>query len=185
MRLLVVIMFCLNYKLIEGLLLLSPKRVLNPHLGNFFRLNSRSLSGKNKDIEIPMDKVQFKYARSGGPGGQNVNKVNSKAEIRFHVDSADWLPEEVKGRLSELHGNKINNLGELVVTCQEHRSQAYNKDEAIAKVRSMVAEAYVEPKDRHMWEGIGEKGKKIRRQEKSKRSETKQNRTKNFSKDLF
>ena len=49
-----------------------------------------------KDIHIPMDKVNFKYARSSGPGGQNVNKVNSKAEIRFHVQSANWLPPEVK-----------------------------------------------------------------------------------------
>jgi hypothetical protein len=49
-----------------------------------------------KDIHIPMDKVDFKYARSSGPGGQNVNKVNSKAEIRFHVQSANWLPPEVK-----------------------------------------------------------------------------------------
>ena len=54
-------------------------------------------------------------------GGQNVNKLNTKAELRFHVYSADWLSDDVKGRLHAQQANKINNEGELLVTSQEHR----------------------------------------------------------------
>ena len=56
-------------------------------------------------------------------GGQNVNKLNTKAEVRFHVLNADWMPDEVKQRLSEQQVNRINNMGELLVTSQEHRYQ--------------------------------------------------------------
>ena len=51
-----------------------------------------------RDVEIPLDKIEFSYARSSGPGGQNVNKVNTKAELRFHVLSAEWLPMDVRQR---------------------------------------------------------------------------------------
>lgn len=74
-----------------------------------------------KDIDIPLDKVQFKFARSSGPGGQNVNKLNTKAEVRFHVDSADWLEEEVKERLQSYNENRMSKDGELIIACQEHR----------------------------------------------------------------
>ena len=46
-----------------------------------------------------VDKLTVSYTRSSGPGGQNVNKVNTKAEVRFHIDSADWLPAEAKQKL--------------------------------------------------------------------------------------
>jgi peptidyl-tRNA hydrolase ICT1 len=58
---------------------------------------------------------------SVGPGGQNVNKVNTKAEIRFHVMTADWLPREVRKRLLEYQANKVNSNGELIITSQEQR----------------------------------------------------------------
>jgi protein subunit release factor B len=54
-------------------------------------------------------------------GGQNVNKLNTKAELRFHVANADWLSADVKGRLHAQQANRINNDGELLVTSQEHR----------------------------------------------------------------
>jgi hypothetical protein len=54
-------------------------------------------------------------------GGQNVNKLNTKAEVRFHVLNAEWMPDEVKQRLYEQQANRINNMGELLVTSQEHR----------------------------------------------------------------
>lgn len=66
-------------------------------------------------------RVEFSFARSSGPGGQNVNKLNTKAEVRFHVSSADWLDSEVRGRLLEYQSNKVNKDGELVITSQEHR----------------------------------------------------------------
>jgi protein subunit release factor B len=140
---------------------------------------------KPKDVKIPMDKVEFKYARSSGPGGQNVNKVNSKAEIRFQVKSAFWLPEDVRARLGNYQSGKINNEGELIVVSQEFRTQSQNKDACVGKLQVMIAEAYLKPKERKMWEGIGDKGKAIRRETKARRSDVKQNRRKNFKGDDY
>ena len=133
---------------------------------------------KAKDIDIPLDKVDFAFARSSGPGGQNVNKLNTKAELRFHVDSASWIPNEVKERLKEYQSNKINNSGELLVTSQEFRTQSKNKDDCVEKLQVMLEEAYVEPKDRKMWAGISKKSKIERRDGKRHRASIKANRGK-------
>lgn len=128
-----------------------------------------------------MDKVDFQFARSSGPGGQNVNKLNTKAEIRFNLTSADWIPEEVKQRLRSAQSNKISKNGEVFISSQEHRTQTKNKEDCITKLQEMLAEAYVEPKERTIWEGLGEKGKAIRVQERKKRSAVKDfRRQKNF-----
>lgn len=136
-----------------------------------------------KDIHIPLDKVEFAFARSSGAGGQNVNKLNTKAEIRFHVDSADWLQTEVKARLHEYHGNKISKDGDIIVVCQEHRTQPQNKAVCVQRLQEMIAEASVEPKERQQWQGIGDKGKAIRRVEKTKRASVKRARSGNFRDD--
>lgn len=91
-----------------------------------------------KDIILPMDKIDFSYARSSGPGGQNVNKLNTKAELRFHVMTADWLPIEVRQRLFEYQANKINKNGEIVVTSQESRTQSSNREDCVLKLQTMV-----------------------------------------------
>ncbi len=130
----------------------------------------------DKDISIPMDKIEFKFARSSGPGGQNVNKLNTKAEVRFKVSSADWIPDETKERLIEYQASKINKNGELIIVCQEFRTQAKNKQECISKLKEIIADASIKPKDREMWTGIGEKGKKERRKTKSFKSEKKASR---------
>lgn len=134
-----------------------------------------------RDVVVPLDRIEFAFARSSGPGGQNVNKLNTKAEIRFHVMSADWLPQQVRERLQQYQANKISKEGELIITCQEHRTQSKNKDDCIEKLKEMVAEAFVEPKDRQMWEGISDKGKEQRRDEKRKRGAVKS--TRRISKD--
>ena len=134
-----------------------------------------------RDVVVPLDRIEFAFARSSGPGGQNVNKLNTKAEIRFHVMSADWLPQQVRERLQQYQANKISKEGELIITCQEHRTQSKNKDDCIEKLKEMVAEAFIEPKDRQMWEGISDKGKEQRRDEKRKRGAVKS--TRRISKD--
>lgn len=78
-----------------------------------------------KDIHVPLDKLNFQFARSSGPGGQNVNKLNTKAEIRFHLDSADWIPAEVKARLRAAQASRISKDGELIIASQEHRSSIF------------------------------------------------------------
>ena len=74
-----------------------------------------------KDVVIPMDKVEFSFARSSGPGGQNVNKLNTKAELRFKVETASWIKPEWRQRLMQYQSNKISKEGELIISSQEHR----------------------------------------------------------------
>jgi peptidyl-tRNA hydrolase ICT1 len=126
-----------------------------------------------------------------GPGGQNVNKLNTKAEVRFKIGEADWIPFDVRQRLRIYQANKISNDDEIIVTSQEHRfliylyvialfttyrTQSGNKKDCIEKLQEMIAEAYIEPKEREMWEGLSEKGKEIRKQEKRKRGAVKDSR---------
>ncbi|NXN84604.1 ICT1 hydrolase, partial [Bombycilla garrulus] len=92
------------------------------------------------------DRLTVSYSRSSGPGGQNVNKVNSKAEIRFHLASADWIPEAVRQKMALMHRNKINRAGELIVTSEESRYQMRNLAICLEKIRTMVTEAVEKPK---------------------------------------
>eukprot|EP01032_Pedospumella_encystans_P011384 gene11384-13236_t len=136
----------------------------------------RHLFMRANDVVLPMDKLDFAYARSSGPGGQNVNKLNTKAEIRFNVPSADWLSADIRERLQLYYPNKITKDGDLVVTSQEHRTQAHNKEDCLTKLRDMISEASIEPKDRKMYDGISDKGKERRKDEKRKRSAVKESR---------
>lgn len=94
-------------------------------------------------INIPIDKVKMSFSRSSGAGGQNVNKLNTKAELRFHIESADWLSEVCKKQLVEQHPNKINNEGFFIMTCQEHRTQEQNKRELLKKVQFILDQANI------------------------------------------
>ncbi|NWR66344.1 ICT1 hydrolase, partial [Bucorvus abyssinicus] len=92
------------------------------------------------------DRLTVSYCRSSGPGGQHVNKVNSKAEVRFHLASADWIPEAVRQKMASMHRNKINRAGELIVNSEESRYQMRNLAICLEKIRTMVTEATETPK---------------------------------------
>lgn len=129
-----------------------------------------------KTVDIPQDKLDIQFVRSSGAGGQNVNKVNTKVEIRLDVMSATWIPQEVRERLCQQQSNRINKDGILSLTSQEYRTQGQNKKAALDKLESMILEAWHRPKVRKQRTGISEAAKERNKEFKKKRSEVKKNR---------
>lgn len=99
-------------------------------------------------IQVPLSEFQFTFARSSGPGGQNVNKVNSKALLRWNVRATPSLPGEVRARFLEKYGSRLTNEGDLIVSSQRYRDQGRNVSDALDKVRAMLAEVATRPKTR-------------------------------------
>ncbi|KAK2820909.1 hypothetical protein Q5P01_023868 [Channa striata] len=96
-------------------------------------------------LQVPVDRLTVSYSRSSGPGGQNVNKVSTKAEVRFHVQTADWIPENVRQKILEKNKNRINKAGELLVSSELSRSQQRNLSDCIQKISAIISEASKKP----------------------------------------
>jgi ribosome-associated protein len=103
-------------------------------------------------IQIPRTEFEFTYARGGGPGGQNVNKVNSKAILRWNPTTSPSLADDVRERFVARFGNKLTAEGELVIHCHVHRDQPKNTEECIRRVHDMVDAVAVAPKEREATE---------------------------------
>jgi ribosome-associated protein len=90
----------------------------------------------------------FKTSRSGGPGGQNVNKVSTKVELRIDLNSSRLFTEEEKNILAVKLRTRINSDGELIIVSQTERSQLKNKEDAISKFYSIIEKALTPKKKR-------------------------------------
>ena len=99
-------------------------------------------------LSIPRDEFRFEFARSGGPGGQNVNKVNSKAVLRWTPATSPSLPPAVRDRLMKAVASRLTKEGELLVTSQLTRDQGRNIDDCLDKLRLIVLAAARPPKAR-------------------------------------
>lgn len=95
-----------------------------------------------------LTEVQFSASRSGGPGGQNVNKVNTKIELRFPVQESAVLDEMQKQLIVSKLKNRINNEGELLVTSSAERSQWRNREKATQKFFELIEMALTKPRKR-------------------------------------
>jgi len=121
--------------------------------------------------------IEFTTARSGGPGGQNVNKVNSKVILKLNVLGSRVLSEEEK--LVILNKLKLTNDGYLLVQVQEDRSQHANKQLALEKLDQLLAKAFTQKKKRKKTKAT-KASKEKRLDSKKRRSETKQQRQRRF-----
>ena len=99
-------------------------------------------------LAIPRSEIQFTFARSAGPGGQNVNKVNTKAVLRWRPSESAALPPAVRQRLLSSVRHRLTREGDLVITSDRHREQGRNVGECLERLKALVAAAAKPPKKR-------------------------------------
>ncbi|KAL1504514.1 hypothetical protein AB1Y20_010916 [Prymnesium parvum] len=125
------------------------------------------LSTSSGRAEIPRDLIDVSFVRSSGPGGQNVNKLSTKAVLRVDLArAAAHLPPDLLARLREQERARLTTGGELLLQCDEERSQQRNLKLALARLQAMVDRAAVVPKERVVSEEPPERVKEARRREK-------------------
>lgn len=126
-------------------------------------------------VTVAQRDVRFSFVRSSGPGGQNVNKLATKAELRLAVDAIDGMDESARERLRQQAGSRLVGDCELLIVCDSNRSQRRNREEALTRLKELVAMAAIPPRirkkkrrSRAMIERRLE-GKRQRSQKKSRR----------------
>jgi len=99
-------------------------------------------------ISLKDDEIQIDFVQSSGPGGQNVNKVASKVQLRFDTRSIS-LPDDVRARLLQIAKNRITEEGILFIEAKRYRTQERNRSDAIDRLVELIRRATEKPKIRH------------------------------------
>jgi ribosome-associated protein len=99
-------------------------------------------------IVIPDEELEWKFIRSSGPGGQNVNKVSSAVQLRFLLPLNGTLSAAVRNRLRRLAGQKLIDDGSILIQARSERSQERNRQEALGRLGALIQTALIEPKIR-------------------------------------
>lgn len=123
----------------------------------------------------PLDEVRVEFLRSSGPGGQNVNKVETAVRVRFDVAASTALSNDVKARLLALAGRRATAAGEVLVVSRRHRTREENRRAALAKLAALIAEARPTPRRRRPTRP-GQAAKARRLAAKERRAEVKRER---------
>lgn len=127
------------------------------------------------DEKQVIQEVEYKAVRSSGPGGQNVNKVASKVELHFDLESSQAFQESEKQRLTRKLQNRLTRNGELILQCDESRSQHKNKEIVTERFMELLKSSLIKPKPRKKTK-VPKKAKLKRLQEKKINAEKKQSR---------
>ena len=101
-----------------------------------------------RSISIDEGEIEFDFVRSSGPGGQNVNKVATAAQLRFDVAATRSLSDEVKQRLTRLAGRRMTDDGVLIIDARRYRSQGKNRNDAMDRFTELIRTAAIRPKKR-------------------------------------
>jgi len=101
-----------------------------------------------ESIALGDDEITWAFSRSGGPGGQNVNKVASKAQLSWYLDGTAAIAEPVKTRLKKAHPSCLTQEGYFLITSQESRDQGRNKEICLEKLAEYLQTASIPPKKR-------------------------------------
>lgn len=124
---------------------------------------------------VPVAEFQFTFARSSGPGGQNVNKVNSKAILRWNLKQNQTIPEAVKQRFCAKYANRVNDAGEVVIASDEHREQGRNVRACQGRLQALLA-AVAEPPRRRRATRTPRRATEARLKQKKTHAQKKQRR---------
>jgi ribosome-associated protein len=102
----------------------------------------------SRPLEIPDADLSFSFVRGTGPGGQNVNKVSTTAQLRFDLAGTTLLDEPARARLRALAGHRLVGEGEILIVARNHRTQEGNRREALERLQELLARALHPPKTR-------------------------------------
>jgi ribosome-associated protein len=123
-------------------------------------------------LTIPAGEMRFATARSSGPGGQNVNKLETRVTLLFALEESQALSEEQKARIRERLGSRIGKGGELRVSSKRHRTQAANRRQAVERFAELLREALAEEPERRPTR-VPRRIRRQRLENKRRRSEVK------------
>ncbi|NJN80917.1 MAG: aminoacyl-tRNA hydrolase [Caldilineaceae bacterium] len=123
-------------------------------------------------VVIDENEIQLEFVKASGPGGQNVNKVATAAQLRFDAANSPGLSDEIRQRLLKLAGARATNDGSIVIESKRYRSQGRNREYAIQQLLDLIRQATVRPKTRRATRPSAAK-RAARLESKRRRSETK------------